>query len=200
MKILNAITAIENDQLECIFYPYCPHRSHLTARFGFLFYNDKIVIPEALRASIIAILHQGHTSTTKMDQSVEVFWWSGLHREIRKKAKNCPSCRVSGKNLKTQLPSAERNKLEIVFEPNQEIQLDFGGPKNQRLTVYVLVAVDRFSKWPTAQICRNTDTRTVLEFLTKYCSNIGTPRRIRTGNGSCFKSNEFEEFCNCEKI
>ena len=31
-KIVNAITAIEKDQLESIFYPYRPHRSHLTTR------------------------------------------------------------------------------------------------------------------------------------------------------------------------
>ena len=30
--IVNAITAIEKDQLESIFYPYRPHRSHLTTR------------------------------------------------------------------------------------------------------------------------------------------------------------------------
>ena len=67
-KILNAITAIEKDHLESIFYPYRPHRSHLTTRFGLLFYNDKIVVPEAMRTTIIAMLHQGHPSTTKMDQ------------------------------------------------------------------------------------------------------------------------------------
>ena len=66
--------------------------------------------------------------------------------------------------------------------------------------VYILVAVDRFSKWPTAQYCENTDSRTVLKFSTKYCSDNGTPRSIRTDNGSCFKSNESKEFCNQENI
>ena len=104
--------------------------------------------------------------------------------------------------MKTQLPSTERNKLDILFEPNQEIQLDFAGPikSKTRGNVYILVAVDRFSKWPTAQICKNTNTRTVLKFSTKYCSDNGTPRSIRTHNGSCFKSNEFKEFCKGESI
>ena len=66
--------------------------------------------------------------------------------------------------------------------------------------MYILVAVDWFSKWPTAQICENTDSRTVLKFSTKFCSDNGTPRSIRTDNGSCFKSNEFKEFCNRENI
>ena len=60
VKILITITGIETDQLESIFYPYRTHRSHLTTRFGLLFYNDKIGIPEPMRTTIIAMLHQGH--------------------------------------------------------------------------------------------------------------------------------------------
>ena len=201
-KMLNAIAAIEKDQLENIFYPYRPHRDHLTTRFGLLFYNDKIVVPEAMRTTIIAMLHHGHPSTAKMDHSAEAFWWPGLHRETREKSENCPSFKASGKNLKTQFPSTEKNNLDILFEPNQEIQLDFAGPIKFKTLgyVFILVAVDRFSKWPTAQICKNTDRRTVLKFLTKNFSDNGTPRSIRTDNRSCFKSNEFKEFCNREII
>ena len=81
--------------------------------------------------------------------------------------------------------------------------MDFAGPikSKTRGDVFILVAVDRFSKWPTAQICKNTDSRTVLKILTKYCSDNGTPRSIRTDNGSCFKSNrDFKKFCNQEHI
>ena len=155
-----------------------------------------------MRTTIIAMLHQGHPSATKMDQLAAAFWWPGIYQEIRKKAENCPTCRTSGKNLVTQLPSTEKNKLENLSAPNQEFQSDFAGPikSETRGDVYILVAVDRFSKWPTAQIFKNTDSRTLLKFLTKYFSDNGTPRSIRTDNGSCFKNNEFKEFYNREII
>ena len=202
VKILNPIAAIEKQQLESIFYPYRPHRLHFSTRFGLLFYNDKIVIPENMRSTIIAILHQGHTSTAKMDQLAEAFWWPGMHREIQEKAETCPSCRAAGKNIITQIPSTEKYILEILTEPNQEIKLDFAGPikSNTRGDVYILVAVDRFSEWPTAQVCKKTDTQTVLTFLFEYFTDNGTPQCFRTDNGSCFKSNEFKKFCNGENI
>ena len=161
VKILSAIAALEKDRPEDIFSIYRPHRSHLTARFGLLLYNDNIIIPENMRTTVIALLQQGHPSATKMDQLAAEFWWPGIYQEIREKVENCPSCRASGKNLVTQLPSTEKNKLEILSEPYQEFQLDFAGPikSKTRCNVYILVAVDRFSKWPTAQICKNTDSR-----------------------------------------
>ena len=201
-KILDAINALEAGRKEDLFFPYRPHREHLETQFGLLFYNDRIVIPEAMRSTIIAMLHSGQVSVTKTDKSAEAFWWPGLHREIREKAETCPSCRTAGKNLKTQIPQTEVNRLEILTEPGQEIQLDFAGPikSKSRGDVYILVAVDRFSKWPTAQICKRTDSRTVINFLTKYFTDNGTPRTIRTDNGSCFKSQEFNRYCKGENI
>ena len=40
----------------------------------------------------------------------------------------------------------------------------------------------------------------VTKLSTKFCSDNGTPRTIRTDNGSCFKSNDFKEFCAGETI
>ena len=101
IKILNAIAAFENKQLGSIFYPYRPHRSHLSTRFGLLFYNDKIVVPENMRTTVIATLHHGHTSAGKMEQLAGAFWWPGMNREIQEKAESCPSCRAAGKNIIT---------------------------------------------------------------------------------------------------
>ena len=80
VKILNAIAAIEKQQLDNIFYPYHPHRSHISTRFGLLFYNDRIVIPENMRTTVIAMLHHGHTSAAKMEQLSVAFWWPGIQR------------------------------------------------------------------------------------------------------------------------
>ena len=82
VKILSAIAALEKEQPEDIFYPYRQHRSHLTTRFGLLFYNNKIIIPENMRTTVIAMLRQGHPSATKMDQLARAFWWPGIYQEI----------------------------------------------------------------------------------------------------------------------
>ena len=201
-KIPDAIIALEAGKIDGTFYTYHPHREHLETRFGLLFHNDRIVILEAMRSTIIAMLHHGHVSINKIDKSAEAFGWPGLHREIREKAEICPSCRAAGKNLITQLPQSEINRLKTLTEPSQEIQLDFVDPINakSRGNIKILVAIDRFNKWPTAQICENTASRTVIEFLIKFCTDNRTSRTIRTNNGSCFESQEIKDYCNCENI
>ena len=99
-KLLDARIALETGHSDSIFYPYRPHREDLTTRFGFLFYNDKIIIPEAMRSTLIANLHQGHVSVNEMDQSAEGFWGPGSYLEIKERAEVCQRCRDAGKKLK----------------------------------------------------------------------------------------------------
>ena len=123
-----------------------------------------------MRTTVVAMLHHGNAAIDKMGKAAEAFLWPGMYLELEEKSENCPSCRAAGKNLRTQLPATEINRLEILTELNQEIQSEFAGPieSKTRGDVYIIVAVDRFIKWPTAQTCKNTDIRTVIKFLTNY--------------------------------
>ena len=80
-----------------------------------------------------------------------------MHGDGKEKLENCPSCRAAGRNLKTRISHTEINRHEILNEPNHENQLDFAGPINtkRRRDGYILVKVDRISKWPKTQISDN---------------------------------------------
>ena len=61
-----------------------------------------------------------------------------------------------------------------------EIQIDFCGPiyneKNQE--VYFLACIDRFSKFPTAEVFDRANADKVLKFLQEYVLLHGIPRSI----------------------
>ena len=106
---------------------------------------------------------------------------TGDARETREKSENCPSYKAAGKNSKTKKPLVQSNIEKVKM-------------------LYILVAIDRSSKGPTAHNCKKVDKRSVLMFLTKYCSDNGTPRTIRTDNCYCFESKDFQDIRDDESI
>ena len=97
-----------------------------------------------------------------MTSEAEIFWWPEMKQDIDKKVKDCTACFASGKNLKYQLPKKYNGKLEKLIEPGQEIQTDFTGKlhtKHIHGEVQIIIAVDRFCKWPTVKIRKTAETK-----------------------------------------
>ena len=126
-----------------------------------------------------------------------------MRADLEKKAKTCSACLNAGKNLKFQLPSTEKTKIETSKKPGEEIQIEFtGNIHNKKLqsSPYILIAVDETSRWPVAKICKNTSHQTVITFLTDYINVYGVPKRIKSDRGGAFNPKEYKEFCKSQNI
>ena len=86
--------------------------------------------------------------------------------------------------------------MDSVVEPNEEVQLDFAGPLPDELSkdAYILVAIDKWSKFPTAEVVSNTTADIALKFMQRYISNNGVPRRLRCDQGQTFGAKKFQLF------
>ena len=71
--------------------------------------------------------------------------------------------------------------MEPVVEPNEEAQLDFAVPLPDELNrdAYFLVAMDKWSKFPTAKVFANTTADVAIKFMQRYISNNGVTQRLR---------------------
>ena len=81
--------------------------------------------------------------------------------------------------------------------------MDFAGPmpfKNKTQNNYILVTVDRLSRFPHAETFNNCDTNTAIEYLERYCRLHGIPRSIRCDQAQAVKAKEFELFCKNRNI
>ena len=92
--------------------------------------------------------------------------------------------------------------MEPVVEPNEEVQLDFAGPLPDEINreAYILVAVDKCSKFPTAKVVSNTTADIAIKFMQRYISNNGVPRRLRCDQAQTFRAKKFQLFCNSNNI
>ena len=76
------------------------------------------------------------------------------------------------KNLKHQLPSTEKIKLQALTEPEQEIQIDFSGKLHDKHVTdepYILIGIVR--------IYKSTQTKEVKKFLESFINLYGFPEK-----------------------
>ena len=86
----------------------------------FMYMDERLVIPKALRPIIIRSLHYGHPGRDTMLATVSNIWSPRLHREVVSLAKNFPQCQDSGKSPKPILTQKQSGKLPKPSEINQD--------------------------------------------------------------------------------
>ena len=164
--------------------------------------DEKLVIPINLQTSINNRIHAYHHGKTNMFDAAKDVWYPYIYRSIASMAEEFPEFIAAGKNLKTILRKNQLGTVPEPREPNESTQLDFWSPINylNEPRKYVLVAVDRFSLWPSAMVCGNNRSEKILKILKSYITNHGVPRKIPVDQGTSFMSNEIKAFCNGEGI
>ncbi|KAK1626612.1 hypothetical protein QYE76_000927 [Lolium multiflorum] len=60
---------------------------------------------------------------------------------------------------------------------------------------YMLVAVDKFTKWVEAKPINSPDAASAIKFIKSIVFGFGVPHSIVTDNGSNFTSKEFKAYC-----
>jgi transposase InsO family protein len=61
--------------------------------------------------------------------------------------------------------------------------------------IYMLVAVDKFTKWVEAALVTTQDSTATINFIKSIIFRFGVPHNIITDNGTNFTSKEFKNYC-----
>ena len=187
-SLVKFLVCLERQQHELIPEDYQTYRRKLSTRIGLVFMEDKIVLPKNLRITVINLLHNGHPAINKTTLEARHFWWPWMTEAIQKKCDSCIPGKMSGKSVKLNIPSTEKNILPPVDSPNEEINLDFSGPiTGNHRRFYTLLFMNRFSKY--------TDGETAVKFLEQYIQSNGIPKTIGTDKATAFTGSLFCDFC-----
>ncbi|KAL5812864.1 hypothetical protein ACOSQ3_027814 [Xanthoceras sorbifolium] len=158
-------------------------------------------IPDNEVNSLIKFCHseacRGHFSSRKTATKIFQcgFYWPALFKDTRVFCKTYENCQKLGSISKHNvMPLNPIIVIEIFYCRG----IDFMGPFPPSFGfMYILVAVDYFSKWIEAIPSRNNDYKIVYKILKEnILSQFGIPRAIISDEGAHFYNKPFESLMN----
>ena len=121
--------------------------------------------------------------------AAQYIWWPRIIRVIVRICKECKECTLFGKNLKPINKLNSSKPPPLLNRSNRENCLDYAGllSDGAGVQIYILVAIDRYSKYPSVMLTRTTCAKKILKFLKDYVTIHSIPKSIRTDQYSGFK-------------
>ena len=174
----------------------------LHVKSGCLCVDQRAAIPNSIKEAVLESIHMTHPGNWGMISLFQYAWWPYMHREILARTSDCVPCTDIGKNLKPIIPKSKWHPHKACQEPNEEIQIDFGGPiiNDQNKDIFFLTCIDRYSKYPTVRIFEKANGANVVKFLRDYAYTHGIPRTIRLDEATCLVGKQVTNYCNENNI
>ncbi|XP_010238965.1 uncharacterized protein LOC104584880 [Brachypodium distachyon] len=123
------------------------------------------------------------------------FYWPTALLDAQAIVNKCEACEMFA--TKPHAPASELKTIPIVW-PFAQWGLDMVGPLRKSRHGghrFLLVAIDKFSKWIEAMPIGSATSATAIQFFRSIVFHFGVPHSIITDNGSNFKAADFQDFC-----
>jgi transposase InsO family protein len=164
--------------------------------------NSLTFIPshcEPLKANIIALAHDfalyGHGGILRTKKRIleAGLTWRGLAKDVKAYVSSCVACQ----KVKASLSQMSHGQMQDFrpTRPHQSLNIDFlKMPKSKDGKQYILVMIDRFSRWVELRAVANADARTTVQCLIEsiFCRH-GIPEQIMSDQGPHFANAVMKE-------
>ncbi|KAM0924514.1 hypothetical protein ACQ4PT_004846 [Festuca glaucescens] len=161
---------------------------------------QRCVTPEEGRV-LLKDVHEGvcghHASSRAIAAKVfrAGFYWLTAIEDAKDIVRTCEACQRFA--AKPHSPAAELMPIPLSW-PFAQWGLDMVGKLHKAWPggyEYMLVAVDKFTKWVEAKPINSPDAASAVKFIKSIVFRFGVPHSIVTDNGSNFTSKEFKAYC-----
>ena len=158
--------------------------------------DERVAIPNSIQDALFESLHLTRPASWGMFTFGLYAFWPYVHRKNLNKAAKCKPCTKIGKNFKPLISASKWQHLVIFYEPNEEIQIHFGGPitSEKDQDIRFLAFIDRFSKYTTEEVIDKANGPNAIRNPNDYIQTFGVPRSIRLDQARCFLGNEIKHF------
>ena len=159
---------------------YWSVRDKLTVDDGLVICGHRLVIPRALRKSVLQSLHAAHQGEVRTKRRArQTVYWPGVDQDVSNVVKSCQTCQLH-QPAQQKEPIVQEQTPSRVFEA---VSADFFQYAGRTYLVYV----DRLSGWPcVSDMDHQATAKNLLTALREMFSYTGVPVVLRTDGGPQF--------------
>ncbi|XP_054765371.2 uncharacterized protein K02A2.6-like [Lytechinus pictus] len=165
---------------------YFEQRGRLSVVDDLLVYDERLVIPRALRFDIIERLHQGHLGITKCrGRARESVWWPGLvSTSLEEMISNCTTCAIHRPQVNEPLMTSS-----FPSRPWERLGMDLFEHKGKTF----LIVVDYYSRWIEIKELQGHTSAAVISSRKEIFATHGIPDLVVSDNGPQFANENFRK-------
>ena len=167
-------------------HEFGPHRETLSVESGLITCGNRIIVPRQMRPEMLQYIHEGHQGKERcLLQTRNTVFWPKMTYDVQELIERCIICQEHGKSqpiigTTQELPPFRWHTLatDIFYWK----RMDF------------LIVADVFSKYFLVRKLANSTSAAVCAELATIVTELGLPHTIRSDNGPCYNSKEFQQF------
>ena len=166
-------------------HEFWPHRETLSVKSGLITCSNRIIVPREMRPEMLQYIHEGHQGKERcLLQARNTVLWPKMPYDVQELIERCIICQKHGKSqpiigTSQELPPFPWHTLatDIFYWK----RMDF------------LIVADVFSKYFLVRKLANSTSAAVCAELATIVTELGLPHIIRSDNGPCYNSKEFQQ-------
>ena len=164
----------------------------LSIQSGLITCENRIIVPREMRPEMLQYIHEAHQGKERcLLRARNTVFWPKMTYYIQQLIEKCVICQEYGKS---QLLIGTTQKLPHFSWHTLATDL-FYWKRND-----FLIVVDVFSKYIIVRKLPNSTSAAMYIELSMIVTELGLPHIIRSDNGLCYNSKEFQQFLQCYSI
>ena len=168
------------------------HREALSIKSGLITCGNGIIVPKDMRAEMLQNIHEGHQGKERcLLRARNTAFWPKIMYDIQELIERCIICQEHGKSQ-----SIIGTTQELPPFPWHTLATDICYWKRMDF----LIVTDVFSKYFLVRKLANSTSAAVCAEIATIVTELGLPHIIRSDNGPCYNSKEFQQLLQCYNI
>ena len=167
-------------------YEFWPQKETLSVKSRLITCGNRIIVPREMQPEMLQYIHQGHQGKERcLLWARNTVFWPKMTYDVQELIDRCIICQEHGKSQPVigttqELPPFLCHTLatDIFYWK----RMDF------------LIVADVFSKYFLVRKMANSTSAAICAELATIVTELGLPHIIRSDNGPCYNSNEFQQF------